>query len=151
MLAHSDGVNPYPIHLCELGGVERGNLPRIVHTVGEQYDHAALGLRSRKPGNRRSQTPPYCRSVGDQIGLDILHKVDKRRPVGGQGALGEAFAREHHYPDPVGYSLGDELHGYILCGGDTVGLEVPGQHTGRDVHRQHYVDSLGIHPFGFGR
>lgn len=45
---------------------------------------------------------------------------------------------------PVSGAVGDEVAGDLLGCLDAVGLEVLGQHRGRNIDRQHDVDAFGV-------
>mgnify|MGYP006945753277 CR=1 FL=1 len=106
-------------------------------------DDLALGVALAQAVDCRRQSVADGRAVLDQSAADAGQKGLQRALVGGQRALREGFAGEGHQSDAVAVAVGDERSGHLLGRRDAVGLEVAGQHRGRDVDGQHDVDAFG--------
>ena len=62
--------------------------------------------------------------------------------IGSHRTLGERLARKDAEADIVVGAPDDKLCCHLLGGLDAVRAQVLGEHTRRDVHRQHDIDTL---------
>lgn len=136
-------INAYSVRGGDIGRRGGRHLARIVHAVGQQDDHLALGIAFAEPVDSRGQAVAYRRTVLYHAGTNLPQQRLERTPVGRQGTLRETLTREGHDTDAVVGSVGHEFGGHVLCRRDTVGFKVAGQHAGRYVHRQHDIDTFG--------
>ena len=72
-----------------------------------------------------------------------MDSTEQRVLVGGKRTLSKAFARKHNDTYAVACAVNDKLRGHLTCRTNAVGLKVARQHTARNIHRQHNVDTLG--------
>ena len=124
--------------------VRGGDFAPVVLSVGQQDDDLALGVALAQAVDCRRQSVADGRAVLHHAAAQASQQGLQRSPIGRQRALGEGFAREGHQSDAVAGAVGDEVAGDLLGCLDAVGLEVLGQHRGRNIDRQHDVDAFGV-------
>ena len=128
-----------------LRGGPRVDRPPVIHAVRQQHDYsrAARGITQAIRGRRDGGADGGA--VLELPRLQVVHRGEHDRVVGGERHLRKRLARERHDADPVRVPHRDELLDLLARNLEAVlGLEVLGQHRTRDVERDHDVDTLAV-------
>ena len=138
----SDRIDTHAERLGDLGGGNRSDLAGVVRTIGQKDDHLRLSVAVLDTAHGIRQAQPDSRSVLDHTALDILEEIQQDRMIGCQRALRKALGRKDHETDVIVRTAVDERRGHILRRLQAVRFQVLRQHTTRDIHRQHDIDTF---------
>ncbi len=144
LLADGDGID-LDAHIGgDLCGLFGSDHTCIAIAIGEQHHDFAFGRGVLEAVKCGGHAITHSGFPFQDACPHVLDKLLNHALVGRERAVCKCFASKNHQSDTVIGAFFGETGGHGLRHGEAIGLEVSAEHTERDVHRQHDVDTIGI-------